>query len=374
MNVSLIEVKRFDLAMIRPRLTALRQHYFESISLEEKLFLIGQLETGFSVGIPILQVIQMIEKDVQNPEIVRILGEIRNDVSQGESLHSAFSKHPTLFDPATIGLIKVGEESGELEQVLGRVSKMLDQKATNRAKIKSATFYPKLVVGVMVIVVFVVVTFVIPKIRAVIVSMGGELPFVTRMVVGASDFALRWGWALAIAALLAREAFVRWVRTDAGRLRFDTWKLKAPVFGKLYLFLEINNFCVVLDLLIGSGLPLMDALVTVRGVQDNENIRRDIDSARAAIARGGSLADGLSESRWFPSSFRSLIAIGDETGRMQSILQRMGRYYQVQVDYRLENLSKLLEPILLAIIFGMVTILALAIFLPVWKMSSLTPK
>lgn len=370
LNLTVLDLQRFNLKAIKKKLIALRDHYIESITLEEKLFLIGQLEMGFSVGIPILQVLNLIQTDVINETIRKLLQEVIEDISQGETLHASFAKHPTLFDATVIGLIKTGEASGELEQVLGRISKMLEQKAENKAKIKSATFYPKLVVSVMVIVTGVVVYFVIPKIKSTLISMGSDLPPITKFVVGTSDFVLGYWYLILAAAFVAYEVFSRWVKTEKGRLMFDTWKLKAPVFGKLFLYLELNNFCVILDLLISSGLPLLEALETLKEAQNNENIRRDIQTSQEVISRGGTIAEGLGESKYFPASFRNLISIGEETGRIQPILQRLGRYYQVQINYRLDNLAKLLEPILLAIIFGMVTVLALAIFLPVWKLSS----
>jgi type II secretory pathway component PulF len=157
------------------------------------------------------------------------------------------------------------------------------------------------------------------------------------------------------------------------RLEFDRWVLKVPVFGVLLKQLELNNLCIILDILIGSGIPLMEGLGILATTQSNEVFKSELDLARKELEKGSSFTRSIQESSLFPASFKSMVSIGEESGKLQTVLQRLGRYYQVQIDYRLDNLSKLIEPILLFLIFGMVLVLALAIFLPIWKISSVRP-
>lgn len=337
---------------------------------EEKLIFTSQLETGISVGIPIVQLLESIAKETRHEGLRNAVTQIAQDIGQGAALHQAFAKHEQYFDSTYVGLIKTGELAGKLELVLGRIFRLLEQNAENEARIKSATFYPKIVVGFMIFVTLAVVYFVIPKIKVFLGSFGQELPPITQFVVSVSNFFTGYWYLVLVGALGIGFAFRRVSRLPAVSEAIDRTKLKLPVVGLVFTQIELNSFCVIMDLLLESGIPILDALDTIRGSQTNQIVNQELTRARAAVLAGSSLKNALAESTVFPSSLIGLIGIGEESGRLPEVLRRMGKHYQLQVDHKLDNLAKVIEPLLLAVIFVFTLVLALAVFLPIWKMSS----
>ncbi|RYZ97856.1 MAG: type II secretion system F family protein [Proteobacteria bacterium] len=342
----------------------------DTVSVEERLVFLSQLETGMAVGIPILQLLDIIEQEVRHEGLRAAVKGVAKDIAQGSSLHEAFARHPKYFDETFVGLVRTGEASGQLEKILGQLFRLTEQSAENRARVKSALFYPVIVIFVLVFVVFAICYFVIPKIKAFLGSFGQELPLVTRVVVAASDFLIHYGFLVVIAMMGIWWAFRQFLATPAGRLGFHRFVLKLPIFGPFLLQVELNNFCVVLDLLLGSGIPLSDGLEMLQRSQSNQVVRDDLARTRELVVGGSTLKGALAAGKVFPRSLISLIGVGEEAGRIPEVLRRMAKHYQLQIDHRLQNLPKLIEPILLAVIFVFVLVLALAVFLPIWQMSS----
>jgi MSHA biogenesis protein MshG len=370
MNLVVLELSRFNLKALFNSVNSKVEELSRTVTLEEKLVIMSQIETGMSVGIPIIQMLHILQEDVPNKYLRESIQDITNEIAQGSTLHAAFAKHNEIFDSTVIGLIKTGESTGKLDETLHRINMMIEKQGENRAKVKSATFYPKIVLFVMAIVTGVIVYFVIPKLKEFLAGFRAELPPITKMVVGVSDAFVNYWYLIIAAAILIRYAFIQYVKTPQGKRQFDLFKLKVPGFGQIFHFLELNNFCFVLELLISSGVPLIDALEILKESQHNETFKDAIGKCQEVIAKGGTLVKGMENQFVFPSTFRNLLSMGEETGRMQPVLDKMGRYYQLQVDHKLDNLSKLIEPILLFFIFGLVLIIALAVFLPIWKMNA----
>jgi type II secretory pathway component PulF len=374
------EVKKLDLHDLEVRPASAFEGYFEKINslrnyagpvkVEERLVFLSQMETGLAVGIPLLVLFNLIIAEISHPRFKEAVRAVADDVAQGSSMHLAFSRYPELFDSTFIALIQTGEASGQLENVLARLFKLTEQDAENRARIKSAFFYPVIVIFFLVFVVFAVCYWVIPKIKVFLISFGQELPLITRVVVGFSDMLLAYGWVLIPIVWGAIHAFQKYYATPSGRLTVDKIKLKLPVLGPFLKQVELNNFCVVLDLLLESGVPLPDALEMLERSQSNQVYRNDITRVRGVVIGGTSFRTALAAGALFPNNLISLIGVGEEAGRVPEVLRRMAKHYQMQIDHKLQNLPKLIEPILLALIFVLVLILALAIFLPIWKMSS----
>ncbi|MBU6152762.1 MAG: type II secretion system F family protein [Bdellovibrionales bacterium] len=369
-NLIPLEIGRFNLRLIFNDANGSVERLTQRVSLEEKITLLGQIEMGISVGIPIMQMFTMLQGEVQNKRLRAVLGQIILDITDGGTLHGAFAKHPDVFDPTIIGLIKTGEVTGKLDETLGRITQLLEQEAENRAKVKSAMYYPKIVAFAMVVVVLVMVYFVIPKIKQFLKNFNSDLPPITQFVVGTSDFFIHYWYAIFGVCFAAYLGFKKAIQTTRGKLWFDSTILKLPAVGKVLLYLELNNFCVILELLLSSGIPLLESLETLKGSQKNQLFKNALGDFQMEISKGGSLAKGMDRHPVFPHTLRSMINIGEETGRISPVLKRLGRYYHVQLNYLLGNLSKALEPILLFMVFICVLILALAVFLPIWKMNA----
>ncbi len=364
-----LELGRFNLKIIFNEIKNYLGGFFEQVSLEEKIVLMSQLETGISIGIPIIQMLQLLQRDLDNQFLKDALNNITNDITEGSSLNESFSKHPKVFNQTVIGLVKTGEVSGKLEESLGRISQMIEQQAKNDAKIKSAIFYPKIVIFVLGVVFTVAVYFLIPKLKEFLAGYGADLPPITKFVIGISDAFVSYWYVLAAGGLAIYFTFKKLISNPVIKIKYDRFILKMPLIGKIFLLIELNNLCVILNLLIQSGVPLIDALEILKDTQRNDLFKIALSNAIQKIAKGGTLSSGLDDTTIFPATFRNMLSVGEESGRLEPILERMGRYYQTQVDYKLDNISKLIEPILLFVIFGMVLILALALLLPVWQMN-----
>ena len=274
-NLIVLDLNRFHLKMMFQALNSEVERLSQKISPEEQMVLMNQIETGISVGIPIVKMLDLLQKDQENKFLRAVINEIIADVVEGTSLHEAFGKHKTIFEPSVIGLIKTGELTGKLEETMGRVTQMIEQQSENRAKIKAATFYPKIVLFVMMVVLVIAVYFIIPKMKTFVATLGGELPWVTSFVITVSDLFTHY-WYLILAAVLGvRYSYQKFASKPEGKVAIDRFKLKIPIFGKTFLFLELNNICVVLELLISSGVPLIEALETLKDSQKNEIFKQE---------------------------------------------------------------------------------------------------
>ena len=265
--------------------------------------------------------LHLLQKDTKNKLVKEALQKITDDIVQGDSLHVAFAKHPKLFDATVVGLVKTGELSGRLEATLSRITSMIEQQAVNQAKVKSAIFYPKIVLFVMIAVLIVVVYFIIPKLKVFLSTFGADLPPVTRFVLDTSDFFVSYWYAILLFGFGIRFAFLKAVSTPEGKYRFDSMKFKAPLVGKIFINLEINNLCVILDLLIDSGVDLLSSLEILKESQKNELLKEALTGCQKEISKGGTFLNGLESYEVFPSTFTSMVGIGEESGLMQPVLK-----------------------------------------------------
>lgn len=344
------------------------------VSLEERLAFISHLEIGISVGIPVVGVLELAFQDVRHVGFRESIRSVKEQVTQGASLTDAFARHPAFFDKTFVSLVRTGELSGELDRVLGRLFRITEQEAENRARVKSAMFYPKIVIVFLVLVSSVVVGFVIPRIKGFLGTFGQDLPPITRFVVGISEAVTHYGYVLLPLIALGAWFWSKIAKNERCAWVFDRWKLKAPLLGPLFLQLELCSLCVVLEVLLESGIPLLDALFTAASAQGNRVIKAELEHIQNEVRSGSSLRRAMSGRAVFPTGFSSVVSIGEDSGRIPEVLKRLGRHYQLQADYRLSNLPKLIEPALLAVIFVFTLVLALAVFLPIWKLSSALPK
>jgi type II secretory pathway component PulF len=339
------------------------------VSLEEMIVFNRQLQTSYSVGLSVLQALNLISEQTQSETLRKVLLAVIADLSEGRSLHDAMARHPKVFDFVYLSAIKAGESSGRLDEILEMLSVSAEQRMENTAKVKSAIFYPKIVLGGIVVVMIVVMTFVIPKFEDFYGKFGGHLPPLTIFVVGVSKFFQSY-WYLLL-ALGATGYFVaqRFVSTERGRALFHATLLKLPIFGPILLQYDLLTFSTVLRLMLASGIPIVESLGIVRDSLSNQVLRNEIEGLRREVESGADLSRGFRESKVFPKMVGNLIAVGEEGGKVEEVLAKVTSYYKVQLDYRLNNLSKAIEPFFLLLIFGMVLVLVLAIFLPIWKMS-----
>lgn len=366
LNLILVQITTQNKTDLAKKINHKFINLFNTIPTEELIVFLHQFQTAYSVGMPVLRSLELIESQTQSKALKKALGSIVEDLKQGQTLHKAFSKHPALFDNIFVNLLNAGETSGRLEELLERISVITERKAENKAKVKSALFYPKIVFFFIAVVLLVVTYFVMPKIKLFLNQIGADLPPITKMVMAFSDFCVTY-WYLIIAGISGSYyAFKKFTSTVAGKYALDKLLLKTPIFGNLFIWLELNAFCFTLSTLLDSGISILDALDITKNSMMNSVVQAEVEKGKKSIEDGGTLAEGLKDSPIFPSMFVGLIAMGEETGALSKILKRISAYYKIQSDHRMDNLSKLIEPILLGIIFCIVLIIAIAVFLPIW--------
>lgn len=344
------------------------------VTAEDMIVFNRQMQIIYSVGIGIIQGLMMVAEQTTNPALKKVIHEIIRDISEGSSLHEAMAKHDWVFDAVYLNLVRVGEATGELQAMLERASQMIEQRSEQKGKVKSATFYPKIVFGFFIVVLLLVVYVVLPRLKTFFDGFGADLPPLTRLVMGVSDFFVSYWYLVGAIATGAVYGFKLMLANPALKFKFDQLLLRIPVVGMLLLQIEINTFCILLEILMKSGVSIVEAFEHVQKSTTNSVVARDIQNCRNIIEKGESLATGLSEAKAFPPLVTGLIAMGEEGGKVPQVLGQIAQYYKIQIDQKLNNLSKLIEPIMLFFIFGVVLILALAVFLPMWKMSGALKK
>lgn len=374
LGLLLIDISDQKKVSIEDKIKEMMKSMNEHVETADVLVFTRQFQTIYRVGAPLIKGLTLIAMQTPNPYFKQSLEKIIEDLNNGKSIEESFSKYPKIFDTTYVSLVKAGETSGTLDTVLSNICDMISTQSENKEAIKSAMFYPKIVVGVMVIVFLVIVYFVIPKTKQFYDKFDGELPLATRMVTGTSDFFIaNWYFVFGIAGGLW-HAFKKFASTEKGAYQIDQLILKAPVFGPLFSMVETNTFCSVYRLLLDGGVPVVDALELVKGAMKNKVYQKEVDYMIKAVVEGNQISSHLTKSKVFPPLVAGLVEVGEETGSVSPILQNISAYYGVLVKHRLGNLSKMIEPILMAIIFTGVLILALSIFMPMWQMTKLVKK
>lgn len=327
-----------------------------------------QLETMLDSGLPLLSALEILHQQTTHPRLGPAIDRVRADVEQGSTLTEAMRKHPRVFPSIFVALIHAGEEGGLIVPMLDRVASLLEYEAETNQRIRSATFYPSLVVAELIVAFLVLIKFVLPRFATLFRKFGAELPLPTRVLIGVSDFFdHQWAFVLAAAATAAVLAVV-WSRTDSGRRRIDRALLTMPLLGPVFLKTAMSRVSRVLSALIAGGTPVVQALEVVKGVAGNRIIEEDLEQMRSGVVAGTGLADSLRGTRNFPPLVLKMMAVGEETGALDRMLLRVSRYYDQDVDYLVKNLSSAIEPVLLAVLGGAVLFTALAVFLPLWDL------
>ncbi len=338
------------------------------VATRDLILFTRQLEAMLDSGLPILAALETLHQQTLHPELKKAIDRVRSDVEQGGSLTEAVSRHPRCFPSLYVNLIHAGEEGGLITSMLDRIGSLLEYAEETEQRIRSATFYPLLIVAELVLAFGVLVKFVLPRFASLFRNLNAELPFPTRVLIGTSDFIDRY-WFLVLAAVAGgATAAVFWYRTDAGRRKADHFILTAPIFGPIFLKTIVSRFARVLAALVAGGIPIVQALEIARGALDNRVMEEEIDRMKEGLIAGQGLAEPLRDSEIFPPLVVRMLAVGEETGSIDKMLLRVARYYDQDVDYTIKNLSTAIEPVLLVVLGAAVLFTALAVFLPLWNL------
>ena len=333
-----------------------------------------QIYTLLKAGIPIMRALAGLQESAVNQAMKKVLGQIRTSLDSGRELSLSMARHPTVFSGFYLSMVRVGEMTGRLEEVFLRLFDHLEFERLMREQVKSALRYPSFVVAAMAVALFVVNIFVIPAFAKVFSGFGAELPLLTRILIGFSNFMVHWWYILIGAIAVAGAAFRGWVATTAGRYEWDRIKLRIPIAGKIIHKATLARFARSFALASRSGVPIIQAMTTVANTMDNAYIADKVERMRDTIERGESLLRASIAADVFTPVVLQMIAVGEESGALDDMMEEIGGMYQSEVEYELKTLAQQIEPILIVMLGVMVLILALGIFLPIWDLGRVAMK
>jgi type IV pilus assembly protein PilC len=351
---------RFDIQKI--------QNSFVKVSVKDKAIFSRQFAALVDAGVAIVRGLTILSEQCSNPKLKAALVEICGDVKTGINLSDSMRKHPECFDGLYVSMVQAGEIGGVLDEVLNRLAKLLEDMARLQNQIKSAMSYP-VVVGFLATAIFVGMTvFLIPIFADIFVSIGAELPPLTLFLMTCSKV-LRSYWSLLVIGILFVLSFLykQYYKTPVGRLQIDGIALKLPLFGDLIQKSAIARFSRTFGSLTRSGVPILTCLEIVRDTSGNQVIANAIDAAREEVQQGGMISVALLKENVFPAMAIQMMSIGEETGQLDAMLMKVADFYEDEVEQAVKSLTSILEPVMILVVGGMVGIILLAMYLPMFK-------
>lgn len=343
-----------------------------AVSLVDLLLFTRQISTMVRAGLPMMQAIEGIQKSTASKGLAKILQVVRADLDRGMDLSTAFSHHPKVFNEYYVSMVRVGEDSGRLEESFRNLHHQIDFDRQMKQKVKSALRYPTFVMIAIGIALAILTIFVIPVFAQTFKSLGAELPLLTRVLIGTSNFAVNFWWGILLMMGLLYVLIGMFLKSPQGRYRWDRAKLRLPIFGKIIVKSTIARFCRSFSTATKSGVPIVQAFQLVSRVVDNVFYEERILQMRQGVERGESLSRVMHTSGIFSPLELQMIAVGEETGEIDSMVEQIALIYQEDVEYEVSKLSQAIEPILLAVMGVLVGILLLGIFLPLWSLGQAT--
>jgi type IV pilus assembly protein PilC len=349
----------FDMASIESALS--------TITVKDKAIFSRQFAVLMNAGVAIVRSLGVLSEQAENPKLKKALIEISADVQQGTNLSEAMAKHPDCFDQLYVSMVEAGETGGVLDEVLNRLSKLLEDIARLQNQIKSAMAYP-VTVGIFAVIAFLGMTiFLIPIFAGIFEQLGAKLPWLTQTMVDLSGF-LRSPKVLIVPMVVGGlvSAFKAYYKTPAGRLQIDQFALKMPLFGDMNEKSAVARFCRVFGTLTRSGVPILNCLDIVCETISNKVISNAVAAAKDEILQGGMLSFALQERKVFPAMAIQMISIGEETGELDSMMMKVADFYEDEVEQAVKALTSLIEPLMMVGIAGMVGTILLSMYLPMF--------
>jgi len=333
-----------------------------------------QLYTLMRAGVPILRSLSGLLESTTNAAFARVITSLKESLEAGRDLSTAMRQHPAVFSPFYIAMVRVGEATGRLDEIFLRMFEHLEFERETRARIREALRYPIFVLIAMVVAIAVINVFVIPAFAKVYAGLGAELPLMTRILIETSRLTIAYGWLMLAGLVLAIMGFRMWPVTPGGRLLWDRFKLRLPLTGSIMLRSTLARFARTLALSLKSGIPAAQALSVVAEVTDNAWIASRVEQMRNGIERGESVLRTAQNAAVFNPVVLQMIAVGEETGSIDELMQEVSGMYEREVDYEIKTLAARIEPLIIVALGGVVLVLALGVFLPMWDLASVAIK
>lgn len=342
----------------------------KTIPLVDLIMFSRQMFSLMKSGVPILRAMAGLADSAHRPQLKSTLHEVGDDLSAGNELAVALGKHPDIFSALYISLIHVGENTGRLDLAFEQIAKYLEIEFITRQRISSAMRYPIIVLVVMAIAMVIMNIFVIPAFSGLFAAFNGELPLPTQLIIATSNFFVAMWPLLLLATIVGIITLQRWIKTERGKLQWDGWKIRWPIIGKIFYEATLARFARAFATCQRAGVPISVAMGIVANAVDNAYIGDKIRAMREGIERGESISKTAQHSALFSPLVMQMLIVGEETGQIDQLMDEVADFYEREVDYNLRTLSDAIQPILIIALGAMVLVLALGIFLPMWKLAS----
>ncbi len=328
-----------------------------------------QLSTMIDAGLPLVRGLEILASQQENPTLKKMLTQIKTDVESGSTFADALKKYPKHFDRLYCNMVAAGEIGGILDEVLRRLSDYMEKAQALKAKVKSAMTYPIIVLAISTLVLSIILLFVIPTFAKMFADFGSALPLPTQIVINLSNFVKSYFLVMVALGIVFVFLFKKYYSTQKGRFTVDRLLLKAPVFGPLIRKVAVAKFARTLGTLINSGVPIIEALNVAAGTAGNKVIEETIKNVKASISEGRSIAQPLMNSKIFPSMVVQMISVGETTGALDAMLNKIADFYDEEVDAAVDALTSMIEPFMIVFLGGTIGGIIIAMYLPIFKLA-----
>lgn len=342
----------------------------DKVSPRDVVVFTRQLATMIDAGLPIVQSLDILAGQSENRAFRKVVKQLKEDVESGSTFTDALRKHKRIFDDLFVNMVAAGEVGGILDTILNRLAGYMEKNMALMRKIKGAMIYPVTIITIAVGVTTVLLIWVIPVFAELFGSMGQALPLPTQIVINLSNFVLAYGIYLAMGVAGTIFGVRQIYRTEAGQLQIDRMLLQLPIFGDLIRKSSVARFTRTLSTLVSSGVPILDALLITAKTSGNKVVERAILATRVSISEGNSIAEPLTQSKVFPSMVCHMISVGESTGALDAMLTKIAEFYEDEVDNIVNNLTTLMEPLVILVLGTIIGGLVIAMYMPIFKMGS----
>ena len=331
-----------------------------------------QFATMIDAGLPLVQALEILSKQTENKRLAQTITEVKGDVESGFTYADALRKHPRMFNDLYVNMVAAGESGGILDTILNRLAGYIEKAMKLKSQVKSAMVYPLVVVTIAVLVIWVIMVKVVPTFARMFSQLGGVLPLPTRIIVGLSGFLAGIGGILVLLGIIGLVTFIVFFRrTDNGRLITDRIMLKLPVLGVLLKKVAVAKFTRTLGTLVGSGVPILEGLDITAKTSGNKVLELAVQEVRKAVSEGKTIAEPLSQAKVFPPMVTQMISVGESTGAIDTMLNKIADFYDDEVDAAVSALTSMLEPVLMVFLGGTIGFIVVAMYLPIFKLMTL---
>jgi type IV pilus assembly protein PilC len=341
------------------------------VKLKEIAVFSRQFATMINAGLTLLRSLQILAAQTDNKKLAGVIDSVRQDVESGSSLSQALGRHPKQFNRLYVAMIRAGETGGVLDETLTILATTIEKQVELRGKIKSAMTYPAAVLGLVVMILTAMLVFIVPMFQGMYKSLGGTLPLPTKILLLVSKIFVTWFPLIVIFDVVSVILLKRWIQTDKGRASWDTLKLKIPVFGKLVHKTALARFSHTFAVLLRSGVPILEALEITSDTVGNVVMARAIKDVQNGVKQGESIAKPLESHAVFPPMIVQMMAVGEETGALDELLEKIAGFYDQEVEATVNALTSLLEPLLIAVLGGAVGGMVISLYMPMFNIIKL---